>query len=46
MRASTAAGINISLLPRDATAGDFPMGICWWCRPGKGFFSWRLLDFR
>lgn len=38
MRACTAAGINIPLLPRDATAMDLPMGICWWCRPGKGFF--------
>lgn len=38
MRASTATGINISLLPRDATAGDLPVGICWWCRPGKGLF--------
>lgn len=25
MRASTAAGINISLLPQDATAGDLPV---------------------
>ena len=36
MRASTAAGINISLLPQDATAVDLPVGICWWCRLGKG----------
>lgn len=39
MRACTAAGINISLLPRDAAAVDFPVGICWWCRLGKGLLS-------
>lgn len=39
MRASTVAGINNSLLPRDATAGDLPVGICWWCRQGRDLFS-------
>ena len=45
MRASIAARINNSLLPRDATAGDLPVGICWWCRPGKGLFSWYSCGF-
>ncbi len=45
MRGSTAAGINNSLLPRDAAAGNLLVGICWWCRLGKGLFSLVFVGF-
>ena len=45
MRRSTAAGISISLLPQDAAARDFPMGICRWCRPGKGPLFLAFVEF-
>ncbi|CCX57521.1 unknown [Bacteroides sp. CAG:1060] len=41
VRGSTAAGINISLLPRDAAAGNLPVVLY-----GKRPFFWCLLDFR
>lgn len=44
MRASTAAGINISLLPRDRICGGFPDGHLLVVPSGKGIsFPWRLL---
>lgn len=45
MRASTAAGINISLLPRERICGGFAGWICRWCRVGKGLFSWYSCGF-
>lgn len=41
MRACTAAGINISLLPQDAAAGEFACSAVW-----KEASFWCLLDFR
>ena len=54
VRGSTAAGINISLLPRDCSCGEFACSAVWeessfwclldfrWCCLGKSPFSWHL----
>lgn len=47
MRASTAAGINNSLLPRKRSCEGFPDGaFAGGAVRGRDLFSWRLLDFR
>ena len=38
VRGSTAAGINISLLPRDCSCGEFACSAVW----GRDLFSWHL----
>ena len=41
MRGSTAAGINISLLPRDCSCGEFACSAVW----GKASCLWHLCEF-
>lgn len=41
VRASTAAGINISMLPRDCSCGEFAGGAVW----GKASCLWHLCEF-